>query len=164
MGRGLGWGNWLWKTTPRRAILNWHSYRILVWAGTNREELYMSGSGGGGSWRPSPKPVTPPRSGGGGGSGGRPIPAPCDITEKTNLNSVDRNVLSTIRLGQILEVVFEIGPPRRLVAQAPAGIVGAITSPSMPQIIQCITQGNHAYVAEVLSIRGGICEVEIRPR
>jgi hypothetical protein len=51
-----------------------------------------------------------------------------------------------------------------LVAQTSAGgTVGSITSPSMPQIIQCITQSGNQYEAEVRSIRGGLCQVEVRP-
>jgi hypothetical protein len=128
----------------------------------------MSGSGGGGgnddTWRPTSKPV--PRPKGGAGDGGRePPPDPCNITENTTLNSPDRTVLASLRVGDMLTVVFQPGPPRRLVAeQSPGVVAGSITSPSMLQIIQCISRDGHAYVAEVLSIRGAICQVRVRPR
>jgi len=127
----------------------------------------MSGSNRGGgdeSWRPKTKPA--PRPKGGGGSGGKePPPDPCNITETTTLNSPNRTVLATLRAGDILSVVFQAGPPQRLVAEQTPGVVaGSITSPSMLQIIQCITQGGYTYVAEVLSIRGAICQVRVRPQ
>src|ERR1700693_3812498 len=106
----------------------------------------MSGGGGGGDWRPEPKP--PPERkerdvGGGGGKGkvGGSPSDPCNIIETTSLNSVVRTVLTTLRVGDVLDVVFIPGPPQRLVAQASGSIAGSITSPSMPQIIQCIKQG-----------------------
>jgi hypothetical protein len=86
----------------------------------------MSGPGGGGgdTWRPNPKPTGKPKSGGGGG--GDTQPDPCAISEITNLNSVDRAVLATVRVGDVLAVVYLAGPPRRLVVQTrAAGIVGS---------------------------------------
>jgi hypothetical protein len=93
----------------------------------------MSGSGGGGgnddTWRPTSKPV--PRPKGGAGDGERePPPDPCNITENTTLNSPDRTVLASLRVGDMLTVVFQPGPPRRLVAeQSPGVVAGSITSP-----------------------------------
>jgi hypothetical protein len=124
----------------------------------------MSGGGPNRSdnWRPVPKQPVKSKSGTGDGGGGEPNP--CDITEITNLNSVDRTVLSTVRVGDVLTIVYLVGPPRRLVARTAGGnIVGSITSPSMPQIIQCMTQSNYGYEATVLSIRGALCQVELRP-
>lgn len=125
----------------------------------------MSGQGGGGdTWRPEPKPAPKPKGDGDGGGGGVP-PDPCNIVETTTLNSPNRTVVTTLRTGDLLTVVFQAGPPQRLVAeQSPGVIAGSITSPTMLQIIQCITQGGHAYVAEVLSVRGAICQVRVRPR
>jgi hypothetical protein len=126
----------------------------------------MSGGGGGGSdtWRPEPKPGPRPKGKGGNGGGGIP-PDPCNITETTTLNSPNRTIVASLRAGDTLAVVFQAGPPQRLVAeQSPGVVAGSITSPSMLQIIQCITQGGHAYVAEVLSIRGAICQVRVRPQ
>src|SRR5690606_16082864 len=125
----------------------------------------MSGSGNsGGDWRPQPKPVkvNVGSTERGGGSGG---PDACAIIETTNLNSVDPTVLRDVRVGEILNVVYTPGPPFRLIAQTPAGTaLGSITSTSMAQIIQCITQRGYEYVAEIRMIRGAICQVEVRPR
>jgi len=129
----------------------------------------MSGPGGGGggndNWRPEPQAVPErPQPAAGGQGGGTAAPEdPCNIVERTPLNSPNRTVLSTLRVGDILNVVYQPGPPQRLVAeQSPGVIAGSITSPSMLQIIQCIQRG-YTYVAEVLSIRGAICEVMVRP-
>lgn len=109
-------------------------------------------------------------SGGGGGDetwrkitdtpGGQPSD-PCDIVDLTMLNSPDRTVLATLSAGMSLPLEYQAGPPRRLVAVAPAGIAGSITSISLPQLIQCI-QNNNKYVAEILSLRGAVCQVRVR--
>jgi hypothetical protein len=121
------------------------------------------GGGGGGPWRPEVKPSTGPVPRPGGGPG--PTPGdPCDITELTTLNSPNRTVLAGLRSGDVLDVVFDPGPPQRLTARtAPNIIAGSITSPMMLQIIQCIGQG-YPYVADVLSVNGAICQVRIHPR
>jgi len=124
----------------------------------------MSGSGGGSDWRPEPtKPESKPK-GEGEGRGTKAVPDPCNITEVTTLNSINRNVLAGLRPNDRLSVVFQAGPPQRLVAQTQAGATaGSITSPSMLQIIQCI-QAGHNYDAVVLSVRGAQCQVRIEPR
>lgn len=126
----------------------------------------MSGGGGGGPWRPEgPAPDQRDEGGGAGGDSRERNPEdPCAIFEKTALNSPDRTVLSTLRTGDQLAVVFDAGPPRRLLAQTNTGsTAGSITSASMLRIIRCISNGRE-YVADVLSVRGAICEVQIRPR
>lgn len=124
-------------------------------------------SGGGGSddtWRPDVKPVPGPKgSKGGSGKGGGGQADPCNIVETTTLNSANRTVVSTLRVGDLLDVVFQPGPPQRLVAEkSPNVIAGSITSPAMLQIIQCIVQGGNQYVAEVQSIRGAVCQVKVQ--
>ena len=123
----------------------------------------MTGSGGGGSdtWRPTP--VAPPRGSSGSGDGGGPQSDPCAISEVTNINSPNRAILATLRQGDILNVVFQQGPPQRLLVQNATGATaGSITSPSMLQIIQCINSAGVSYVAEVLSVRGAICQVRVQ--
>lgn len=121
----------------------------------------MSGGGGGsGDWRPEPKaPVPEPK---GGGGGGVVAGDPCVIDEVTSLNSVSPAALRNVGPGTLLNVVFMAGPPQRLVVQDNSGqIVGSITSRSMLQIIECI-QSDRRYVAEVLGIQGGSCQVRVR--
>jgi hypothetical protein len=120
------------------------------------------GGGGGGDWRPEPKaPALDPKGGGGGGvdvvSGD-----PCVIDELTSLNSVSPAALRNVRPGILLNVVFLPGPPQRLTVQDTTGqIVGSITSRSMLQIIECIQSGRR-YVAEVVGIQGGLCQVRVK--
>lgn len=125
----------------------------------------MSGGSGSSSWRPESRPIPTPKDEGDGGAGRGGIPDACNIQETTTLNSPDRTVISVLRTGDVLEVVFEPGPPQRLVAKTSAGAVaGAITSPSLLQFILCITQSNVRYVAEVLSVRGAVCQVRVQPQ
>lgn len=126
----------------------------------------MSGGsgGGGGEWRP---PATPtPKSGADkDGGGGKPPKDPCNIIETTTLNSPVAAVIATLRAGDLLAVVFQPGPPQRLVAeQSPGVIAGSITSPSMLQIIQCIRNEGVEYQAEVISVKGAICQIRIQPK
>ncbi|WP_321845828.1 hypothetical protein [Paraburkholderia bannensis] len=120
------------------------------------------GGGGGGNWRPEPKaPVAAPiPAGDGSGVGG--IVDPCILEEVTSLNSVNQAALRGIRVGDVLAVTFIPGPPRLVVQDNAGVIVGAITSPSYLQFIACIQSGRH-YVADVLSINGGLCVVKVRP-
>jgi len=121
------------------------------------------GGGGGGPWRPEVNPPTTPGSSPGGGPSATPAD-PCDIVELTTLNSPNRTVLAGLRAGDELEVVFDVGPPQRLMARTNQGIIArSITSRLMLQIIQCIGQG-YQYVADVLSINGAVCQVRIHPR
>lgn len=129
----------------------------------------MSGGGGGergdGDWRPT-RPESKPGGGkpGAGGGGGGGAHEPCDIHEAATLNSPNRKIVATLRSGDVLDVVLRPGPPRQLVAEHNGSVAGSITSPQSTRIIQCITRDGRQYVAEVTSVRGGICRVEIRPR
>lgn len=121
------------------------------------------GRGGGGNWRPEPRVPVPGQGGGGPGGGGTGPGDPCAIDELTQLNSVSPAALRNVSPGTVLDVVFLLGPPQRLVVQDSAGqIVGSITSRSMLQIIECI-QGGRRYAAEVIGIQGGSCQVRVRP-
>jgi hypothetical protein len=118
----------------------------------------MSSSGG----DDDPRPSMPSKPKGGGGGGGDPSDD-CNIREQTRLNSPDRTVLATLRVGDILKLQLENGPPVMLVALDSRGRpAGSITSPMLPQIVQCIRQGK-TYEAEIQALNGAICEVQIRP-
>lgn len=122
----------------------------------------MSGGGGGGNdeeWRKTGDPVA---GGGGSGGGGKSPPGnPCDIVDVTMLNSPDRAVLSTLSAGDVLTLNYLQGPPRRLVAETDKGqAAGSITSIALPQLIKCM-QANVKYKAEVISVKGALCQVRI---
>lgn len=111
---------------------------------------------------PDDDPRPPPSKPKGGGGGGDPSDD-CDIRERTRLNSPDRTVLATLRVGDVLRLRLENGPPVVLLAlDARERPAGSITSPMLPQIIQCIRRGR-TYEAEVQAMNGAVCEVQIRP-
>ena|ERR1700693_3630513 len=122
-------------------------------------------SGGGSddeSTRPPAKPVA--RRDGGEPPRGNPPPAPCNIVVATTVNSPNRAVLATVRPGDTLDVDVLPGPPIQLVANTANGVVlGSLTPPSLPQIVQCIQQG-YQYLAVVTDIRGGACSVQVQPK
>jgi hypothetical protein len=80
------------------------------------------------------------------------------------VNSPDRTVLATVRVGDALDVHYEQGPPKQLLVRTANGaILGSLTSPSLPQIIQCSAQG-YQYAAVITGIQGGMCNVQIQPK
>lgn len=107
-------------------------------------------------WTPRSTTGTP---GQGGGDGGGLGPNPCMFTEVTILASPNMAVVSTLSVNTLMTVV-QSGP--RVVAQATAGIAGAITSARLPEIIQCVNAGQQ-YTARVTQISGGAVTVEIYP-
>jgi hypothetical protein len=112
--------------------------------------------------RPTPKAVKPKT--GRGSEGGGADAGACNILERTKINSPDPTVRATLRESDVLDVVYEPGPPKRLLARTSAGsTLGSITSPSMPQLIQCIISG-YGYEAVVLTISGGMVEVQVQPK
>lgn len=79
---------------------------------------------------------------------------------KTVLNSPSPSVLASLEEGVLLSVVQQ---ERRVLAVTAGGAVaGAITSGQLPKLIACLHQGNR-YMARVLSLNQGRCEVEVRP-
>jgi len=114
--------------------------------------------------RPAPKAVKPKtgKSSEGGGTGAGS--GACNIIERTKINSPDPTVRATLRQNDVLDVAYEPGPPKRLLARTSAGsTLGSITSPSMPQLIQCIISG-YEYEAVVLTLSGGMVEVQVQPK
>ena len=121
----------------------------------------MSGGGSGRDWTEVGRPPATEASGGGDGGTGGPEADRCDIVSLTNLNSPNAAVVGTLRSGDVLDVHLQVGPPRLLLAATAAGqVVGSITSAEMARLIACIQQGE-SYVADVLSVRGGICQVRV---
>ncbi len=113
--------------------------------------------------RPPAKPVAPKKKGGGGG-GDPGRSNQCNIVERTNVNSPDRTVKATLRANDVLHVEYDAGPPKKLLVKTASGAtLGSITSPSMAQIIQCILAG-YIYEAVVLTITGGLIEVQVQPK
>src|SRR5690349_17702272 len=104
----------------------------------------MSGSGGGGGggeWRPKgPAEGSDQKTGASGGDRGGTSGDACDISEVTTLNSPNRTTVSTLRVGDVLDIELRLGPPRQLLAMRTSEVAGSITSPKSAQIIQCISR------------------------
>lgn len=117
----------------------------------------MSGGGGGGGssddWR---------RAGGDGGGAGGGLDK-CSFIERTILNSPNPDVVSKFAGGEILSVVLEAQPRKRVVVKTVTGnLAGAVTSTRLVDIIECLEAG-FGYEAEIISILGGRIEIEVRP-
>ena len=82
------------------------------------------------------------------------------LTIHTRLASPVPNVVATLTIGQILTIRLSsvVGPIEAVTDQG--NVAGAILTTKLTQLINCITSGT-AYVARVLSINGGDCQVSI---
>lgn len=105
----------------------------------------MSGSSGGG---------------GGGGGGGGSAGGDCNIVERVPLNSPKAAVIARLKVSDELNVEQR---GASVVALSGTDIAGSLTPRRLDELIECMNQGRQ-YVAVVLTIRGALCEVEIRPR
>lgn len=104
--------------------------------------------------------------GGGIGSGRRPregAEVDCaTLFVRTVLSSPKPAVVSTLRPDDVLRLVLR-GDEGPLEAVTDAGAVaGSITAPELLDLIRCIGEG-YEYVAIVQDVRGGRCEVQVRP-
>ena len=122
----------------------------------------MSGGGGGRDDYTPPKIPNRPGAGGGRGAGGGGAD-PCAIFQQAPLNSPRPAVVSTLAVGDVLDVVLNLGGPRPILeVHAPAGIAGALTHTGHMQIVDCIQNG-HQYVADVASRSGAAITLQVRP-
>lgn len=113
-----------------------------------------SGSSGGGSGSGSGT-----GAGGGGSGGGRLLKCP-NIKFTAVLNSPQPNVLNTLKIGDILSVSIQSGSSISVVVTSNKGIAGSITGQYLSDLISCMQNG-YEYVAKVVSINGGKCDVEV---
>lgn len=98
-----------------------------------------------------------------GGKAPRPIDDGADyclnLVIKTNLSSVDEDVLNTVAIGEILPVAAEgIDGPVRVLKDG--NILGTVLSGLLLELINCINNGTE-YEATILKIDGAICQVKI---
>lgn len=101
--------------------------------------------------------------GGGGTGGGEPGPVPsCEsLTAKVPLNSPDPKVIGALKPQDILQVRLQKAGGPVLVVTKTGKVAGSITSTLLARLIRCIEQG-FEYEAVVLSVKGAMCEVQIR--
>jgi hypothetical protein len=103
---------------------------------------------------------------GGSGSGGwTPTPAsnPCHtLSFRSAVNSPQPPLLAKLKVGSVLKVRLQTSPQTAVVLEHKAKTVGALTGPKVARLINCLQNG-YTFEAEVLSVAGGECEVEVRP-
>lgn len=98
--------------------------------------------------------------GGGGGSTPDDIVDCASISFKTILNSPNSSVIAQLKPSDILKLKLK-SPTGPLVAITKEGKeAGSITSAMLARLIECIT-GGHKYIAKVIEIDGGKCEVHV---
>ncbi len=93
--------------------------------------------------------------------GGHQLACDCDaICIDTILNSPQQDVLTILKVGDILLVKDEMG---KLLALKDKKIAGSLTPPEQAKIISCIAAG-YEYNAVVTGINGAACRVQIKPK
>ena len=103
------------------------------------------------------------------GSSGGPWTTPtgdsCDrLTSETTLTSPNRDVISQLNKGMLLDVEVDKSGARPVVrAMLNGQVAGSITSSIIQKLVECIDNG-YSYVAEVISVQGGTCRVRVRVR
>jgi hypothetical protein len=101
-------------------------------------------------------------SGSGGGNWVNPPSNNCDtLAQHTTLNSPNREVLKTIKKGDLLDVgVRQTGKAVIVEASKSGRVAGTITSSIIQRLAECIEEG-YVYVAEVMENQGGACKVHV---
>lgn len=125
----------------------------------------MSGSGGGRSdyYPPTPPPTPRPTDGQSGAGGGGGNVDPCDIVETVPLNSPQPTVVTTLNIGDVLQVVLVTTGPRPILEVHRAGQrAGALTHRNHLRLINCMKNGR-AYQAVVVRRSGGAVELRVEP-
>lgn len=119
----------------------------------------MSGSGGrddggGGHFPGAGTPM---------GQGGGDTTDDCGtLSGRTTLNSPKAAVIARLSIGDILLVQLRTSGPEVVVALFEGQEAGSVTFTKLVTLINCLKKGV-PYVAEVLAIQGGGCEVLVRP-
>lgn len=122
----------------------------------------MSGSSGGRDDSSSSSGSTTSRTGGA-GSGGGGGADPCDMVQTAPLNSPQQAVVSTLSIGDRLDVVLTGSPPRQILeVHAHTGrVAGSLTHRGHLQIIECINQG-YSYEAIITALSGAFVTVRVQ--
>jgi hypothetical protein len=82
--------------------------------------------------------------------------------ERVPLNSPQAPVLKRLRVGDTLEVEV-LNKGQSLVAKYKNEVAGSLTPQALLDLLECIEKGR-VYIAHVVELSGGFCEVEIRPK
>jgi hypothetical protein len=103
---------------------------------------------------------------GGSGSGGWTPSAPsspCDeLSFRSIVNSPQPAVISQLSQGDVLNVRLQAAPQTAVVVEYNGAVAGTLAGVQVSSLINCLQNG-YDFVAEVRSIVGGKCTVEVRP-
>lgn len=78
------------------------------------------------------------------------------------LNSPKPNIISHLKIGDILEVSISTSPDI-IIVRSNGNDVGTITGSSFLNLFNCMLNG-YQYVSKIISITGGICRVHVMPK
>ena len=104
----------------------------------------MGGSGSGG-WSPSPS-----------------VDRCGTLSFDAQINSPQAAVLSTLTLGDLLDVSLSALPKQSVEVKKLGNVAGVLTGPETPGLIRCLQNG-YKFKAEVSSLVGGQCTVKVQP-
>ena len=101
----------------------------------------------------------------GSGSRGWTPTAPSNSCERiafrATINSPQPSIVSTLTVGNILDVKLQTTPTITVVVELAGAVVGALTGTRVNELVNCIQNG-YQYEATVVSIVGGKCTVDVR--
>lgn len=104
------------------------------------------------------------RSGGGGGGGSNGGSECGNLMVRTIISSPVPRILSALKKDDVLTVeLFVQGSHPIVVVRSDDGIAGSVTYSGVAKLIGCIGDG-WKYIALVIGVDGGECEIEIRPK
>lgn len=105
----------------------------------------MGGSGST-SWTP-----TPPRD-------------PCGtLSFRAVINSPQPPIIRQLQVGDVLEVKLQTHPQIAVIVEHQGSVAGALTGTKVNSLINCLQNG-YEFEAEVHSLSGGNCTVDVRPK
>jgi hypothetical protein len=103
---------------------------------------------------------------GGSGSGGSWVPtAPSNqcvrLAFRASINSPQPNIVSSLTIGNVLDVKLQTTPTIAVIAVLAGTAVGALTGTQVNALVNCIQNG-YRYEATVVAVVGGKCTVDVR--
>jgi len=103
--------------------------------------------------------------GGSGSSGWEPTPPrdPCGtLSFRASLNSPQPAVVALLTVGHVLSIGMAPAPQHAVQVSHGMSVAGTLTGPKISSLINCLLNG-YCFEAEVVSISGGHCVVDVRP-
>ena len=103
--------------------------------------------------------------GGSGSRGWEPprIDNPCEkLSFSSAVNSPQAAVIKTLKVNYVLDVELQTTPHIAVLLNYKGKLAGVLTGIKIASLINCLQNG-YIFTADVMSISGGICRVEVRP-